>query len=314
MADPTPLPGSLPTAPAPTPQLDPRAAALLAAEARSKLPPSEVNTNASSAHTSSPSAPFNPSAGDKLPFHRLLDSELLPKCSKPQAVKTLDILLTMTENILNPPDPTKAAKYRQVRLANSNIKRNIMDVNGAFEYLIAAGFRQVNQDFEATLTFSPSPSPTLLHKIRCANYVLKDVNLRAIAANEREKRFRESEVDAEKARVGKVMLGFEEDRRLKREKDERDKIVRDAKAKQAAEAALAPPDLPMMGGPSDAASTMDIDREEEDDGQDPPPSYGALHGRVLGTGQAITVAAPRGVRMTHAQDEEYSEDEGGAAD
>ena len=108
-----------------------------------------------------------------------------------------------------------------MRLANSGIKRNIVDIPGAFDYLIAAGFRQVNADFEATLTFSPSPIPTLLHKLRCANFVLKEVNKRAIEAAEREKRFRESEVDAEKARVGKVMLGFEEDRRLKREKDAR---------------------------------------------------------------------------------------------
>lgn len=44
---------------------------------------------------------------------------------------------------------------------------------------------------------------------------------KARAAEEREKRFRESEKDAEKARVGRVMLGYEEDRRLKREKDDR---------------------------------------------------------------------------------------------
>lgn len=78
-----------------------------------------------------------------------------------------------------------------MRLANSGIKRNIVDIPGAFDYLIAAGFRQVNADFEATLTFSPSPSPTLLHKLRCANFVLKEVNKRAIEAAEREKRFRE---------------------------------------------------------------------------------------------------------------------------
>lgn len=129
-------------------------------------------------------------------------------------------------NILAPPNPLQAAKYRQVRLANSGIKRNIVDIPGAFDYLIAAGFRQVNADFEAMLTFSPAPSPTLLHKLRCANFVLKEVNKRAIEAAEREKRFRESEVDAEKARVGKVMLGFEEDRRLKREKDARGALSR----------------------------------------------------------------------------------------
>lgn len=59
---------------------------------------------------------------------------------------------------------------------------------------------------------------------------------------------------------------------------------------------------------------MEVDREIDDGGEDPPPSYGQLHGRVLGTGAAVTIPAPRGVRMVHAQDEEYSDDEGGAAD
>ncbi len=40
-------------------------------------------------------------------------------------------------------------------------------------------------------------------------------------ADEREKRMRQSEAEAEAARKEKAMLGFEEDRRLKRERDER---------------------------------------------------------------------------------------------
>jgi hypothetical protein len=44
---------------------------------------------------------------------------------------------------------------------------------------------------------------------------------KARAAEAREKRFRESEMEVEKARKAKAMLGFEEDRRLKREKDDR---------------------------------------------------------------------------------------------
>ncbi|KAK4698637.1 hypothetical protein P7C70_g7634, partial [Phenoliferia sp. Uapishka_3] len=206
----------------------------------------------------------------------------------------------------------------QVRLANAGIKRNIISIPGAYDYLISAGFRRVVTDYEEHLTFSPSPSPTLLHKLRCANFVLKDVKERAVKAEEREKRFRESEMEAEKERVGKVMLGFEEDRRLKREKDERDKIVRDSKARKAAELAAALPDHPILhSGPSDAASTMEVSRyddEDMDEGEDAPPSYGQLHGRVLGTGEAVNVPAPRGVRMVNAQDEEDSGDDGGLAD
>jgi len=44
---------------------------------------------------------------------------------------------------------------------------------------------------------------------------------RAKEAEEREKRYRESEKDAEKMRKEKALLEFEEDRRLRSEKDER---------------------------------------------------------------------------------------------
>lgn len=46
--------------------------------------------------------------------------------------------------------------------------------------------------------------------------------------------------------------------------------------------------------------------EIDDDLEDGPPSYGALHGRVLGTGAAVTFP---GARLVSAQDEEESEEE-----
>lgn len=61
----------------------------------------------------------------------------------------------------------------------------------------------------------------MLHTLKIGQYVLTQVIGRARAAEEREMRFKDSEKDAEKARVGKAMLGFEEDRRLKKEKDDR---------------------------------------------------------------------------------------------
>lgn len=48
---------------------------------------------------------------------------------------------------------------------------------------------------------------------------------------------------------------------------------------------------------------MDVDEEL----RDAPPSYGALHGRVLGTGEAVAV--PSNVRFVSRQDEEYSDEE-----
>lgn len=88
-----------------------------------------------------------------------------------------------------------------------------------------------------------------------------------------------------------------------------DKIVRDSRAAQAREAEAQSiagmedqlGDHPVLGGRSDA-STMDVDPELND----PPPSYGAVHGRVLGTGEAVTIP----IRDVSAQDEEFSDEEG----
>jgi hypothetical protein len=53
--------------------------------------------------------------------------------------------------------------------------------------------------------------------------VLKHVVEKANAAAERSQKFRDEEKEEESKRVGRALLGFEEDRRLKREKDDRDK-------------------------------------------------------------------------------------------
>lgn len=139
-------------------------------------------------------------------------------------------------------------------------------------------------------------------------------------AEERENRYRQSEKEAEKERKGKAMLGFEEDRRLRKEKDEREKLVRDSRAAAAAAAAAAappPPDPhsvdahhPLFNTQSNAADTMDVDPAHGD----LPPSYGASliasgsGGRVLGTG-AVVGGPPPGVRMVHQQDLDEDEDE-----
>lgn len=124
-------------------------------------------------------------------------------------------------NILEPPVPAQAAKYRTLRLSNTGIVRNIVDITGAYEYLVNCGFRKSTVEFIPYLTFSSAPTAKQLHGLRVGQFVLLHVVEKARAAEEREKRFRESEKDAEKARVGRVMLGYEEDRRLKREKDDR---------------------------------------------------------------------------------------------
>lgn len=73
MASPTQLPGSFiePEEPLPPAYINPAIRAIEAAEARARLPILEASSSASSSHSNEI---FNPSAADKLPFHRLIDS------------------------------------------------------------------------------------------------------------------------------------------------------------------------------------------------------------------------------------------------
>ncbi|GAA5900779.1 hypothetical protein JCM6882_007662 [Rhodosporidiobolus microsporus] len=319
---------------------------------------------------------FNPPRADTLPFHRILDSQLLPNVSKPQLVSTLTTLHTLLSNILSPPNPTAASKYRQLRLSNALIKREIVDpANGAAQdFLVAAGFRSQNVEFTPYLVFAPSPTREALYKLRVARWVVNVKLGQAREAEAREKRYRDSEKEVEAARKEKALLAHEEDRRLRAEKDERDRIVRASRpapdpSQSTYQVQSTGPSrwAPYSGGggggggvssssgggggrrrrrraprggqtmsgalptevegeeeygeEDDEGDYDDDDEEMEDpDGEptgtdDPPPSYGELHGRVLGTGmpppplsggrvELPEGAEGRGVRAVDARDVE----------
>ncbi|BGP45882.1 hypothetical protein JCM10450v2_001717 [Rhodotorula kratochvilovae] len=307
------------------------AAALAAAEARAKpTPPASSPADAHSLTLDLEGA-FNPTRLDLQPFYRLLDSQLLPNVSKPQAVSTLSTLHTILSNVLAPPNPAQALKYRQLRLSNRLIAREVvLPANGAGkDYLVLCGFRRAVREFEEHLEWARGEGGTQLFKLRCGRKVLETRMAQAKEAEEREKRYRESEKGAEAARKEKALLGFEEDRLTRAERDAREKFVREARA-----ANPPPPVAPYPTGPSgfarqagrttarlgqanfsaerageeeeedDEEEGADEDEDgEEDEDEDRPPSYGELHGRVLGTGLPPGGdAAPAGVRMVNQQD------------
>jgi hypothetical protein len=92
------------------------------------------------------------------------------------------------------------------------------------DYLVACGFRRQTVEFTPYLVFPPSPTSKELHKLKTGAHVLESTFKRAQEAEERETRYRESEKDAEKARKDKALLEFEEDRRLRSERDERGEL------------------------------------------------------------------------------------------
>ena len=63
-----------------------------------------------------------------------------------------------------------------------------------------------------------------------------------------------------------------------------------------------------VGGSSDEEYEGEGEGDEDEDDVDAPPSYGELHGRVLGTGQPPSgESAPADVNMVNAQDLEQVE-------
>ncbi|GAA5942757.1 hypothetical protein JCM3775_005041 [Rhodotorula graminis] len=307
-------------------------AALAAAEARAK-PPVPVSSPAD-AHSLALDleGAFNPSRLDLQPFYRLIDSQLLPNVSKPQASSTISTLLTILNNILHPPNPAQAHKFRQLRLSNRLIARDIAEPasGAARDFLVACGFRRVVREFEEHLEWARGEGGQQLFKLRCGKKVLETRVVQAKEAEERERRYRESEKSEEAARKQRALLGFEDDRLDRAARDERERLVREARA---AEPAPAP--APYSTGPSSFARQSqrptarvggsqvyrgsgaagpggssdeeddggEREEDEEDEDEDAPPSYGALHGRVLGTGQPPSgEMAPAGVNMVNAQD------------
>lgn len=125
--------------------------------------------------------------------------QLLPNVSKPQAFSTISTLLTILTNILSPPNPSQAHKFRQLRLSNRLIAREIVEPasGAARDYLVLCGFRKSVREFEEHLEWGRGEGGQQLFKLRCGKKVLETRVVQAKEAEEREKRYRESEKSEE---------------------------------------------------------------------------------------------------------------------
>lgn len=66
------------------------------------------------------------------------------------------LIVNATTKGQNRDDEATAAKFRRVRLANAKIKAAIVDVEGALDVMLSAGFQLVEEDGESVLIFPPS--------------------------------------------------------------------------------------------------------------------------------------------------------------
>jgi hypothetical protein len=65
------------------------------------------------------------------------------------------LIVNATTKGQNRDDEVSAAKFRRVRLANAKIKAAIVDVEGAVDVMLSAGFQLVEEDGESVLIFPP---------------------------------------------------------------------------------------------------------------------------------------------------------------
>jgi hypothetical protein len=65
------------------------------------------------------------------------------------------LIVNATTKGQNPDDEVSAAKFRRVRLANAKIKAALVDVEGAIDVMLSAGFQLVEEDGESVLLFPP---------------------------------------------------------------------------------------------------------------------------------------------------------------
>lgn len=68
--------------------------------------------------------------------------QLLDKRLTRAVYAAIETLSKVTGNILSPPDGAAALKFRQLRLSNPQIQRNVVDVAGAYDYILLCGFRK----------------------------------------------------------------------------------------------------------------------------------------------------------------------------
>lgn len=72
-------------------------------------------------------------------------AQLMERTTKEQAVKSIEMIVLLLNNVLDPPDVAKAQRYRQVRFKNGQIKTNIVEVPNAVDL------------FSSSLPFSSRP-------------------------------------------------------------------------------------------------------------------------------------------------------------
>ncbi|WWD21439.1 hypothetical protein CI109_105924 [Kwoniella shandongensis] len=233
------------------PRTEARAAALAAAEARLRPPPSydaiavdpESSTSTSSPGASQSSNPlfgggrtsalpvdnYKPTEKEdrelRVKFGRLLDRGIVRDNGYKQSLEAVETLIKIATNIQNSDDP----KYRTLKASNTLLKNKVLAVKGGQDYLIALGFRTQAIDFTHHFVFQKTLKK--MHELEIGVTTLKD-HVEALQKRvENSSKSAIAHAQEEAARKANALREIEADRDLVKTRVERERIVREAREK-----------------------------------------------------------------------------------
>lgn len=189
-------------------------------------------------------------SGQRTGFYRVINSHIIDKTAKrDQALRTIDTLITLTDNIISNPNEQK---YRSVKLRNPTIKRDVVDVNGGTDYLHLCKFASVRRDFQEFLVFPDSPNPAQWSALKLGNEILKTAKISWTESSESMENLRKKEEEEEEERKVKAMLKIKEDREAVRVRAERESLARRRRASGGGSTAPATDDAAGLPGAGSA--------------------------------------------------------------
>ncbi|THV08517.1 hypothetical protein K435DRAFT_959075 [Dendrothele bispora CBS 962.96] len=230
----------------------------------------------------------------KTKFRRLIDPGIMRPNPELQAMKSLETLLKLCDNLIREPDNSK---YQRFKTTNNFIQENIIKPKGTVEYARELGFRPEVEDFQPYYTFNP----TRMEDLKIGHAILKDFIDLQKQKKERAAIPTMTQKQVAQETAEKVKLAFMEDRRTKQERDDREKELRAIRAAQGGAAATTTPTESNQSRNRTQRRRRHSDDDEEDIRQLPGT------GRVLGDdGPAEPIAGepPSPPSQVHSSDDE----------
>ncbi|KAH9825203.1 hypothetical protein DFH28DRAFT_878534 [Melampsora americana] len=177
-----------------------------------------------------PSTSTDGGAAIRKSFVQLIEGQLVERNEKAVVLEALKTMEKITSNVLKHPDESK---YKTVKHSNGLIKRNIINVPGARDYLLACKFSPGVKDHVETLNFPESASERILEVLAIGHQILTKKIYDITQAHETAIRMKQNEIEAVKRQKALALNNIQEDRERQKLRLVRERMAREAKEREA---------------------------------------------------------------------------------